>query len=294
MKPDRTKESYNLNLFEMPLGKFINVRHELVILANKINWQKIESIFEPHFSVLGRKAIPTRMILGIQILQYIYALSDEKVCEMWVENPYFQYFCGEKFFRHEFPIDRSSISRWRARFGADYLDQILQETLAVAHDTGALDIKDVSRVSVDTTVQEKAVDYPSEVKLYYDAITDIGREAKKQGLKLKQNYRFIAKEILIKASGYAHARQINRVKTATKRMKNILFKLTQRLENAATKQDVLNLSKSLAEKMSRYRKIMAQTKETKDKILVWHAPEVECIAKGKARTLLMNLAVRLA
>lgn len=172
-------------------------------------------------------------MLGLQILSYIKDFSDEGVCGAWLENPYFQYFCGEKLFRHHLPIDRSSISCFRARVNVDDLDKILQESLAVAHRSGALKASDVTRVAVDTTVQSKAVDSPSQSKLLLDAIIDIGRRsAKKLGLKLKQNYRFIAKGLAWKASGYAHAKQYNRLKRTNKKLHSLLYKLTKRVQNA--------------------------------------------------------------
>lgn len=151
-------------------------------------------------------------------------LSDGSVCNLWVENPYYRYFCGEKLFRHHLPIDRSSISRFRGRVELEDLRKILQESLSVAHEAGALKVGDLRRIAVDTTVQNKAIDNPSESKLVADAVLDIGRCAKKVGLKLKQNYSRIITEHLRKASGYAHAKQMNRLRRKIKEMKRCLYK----------------------------------------------------------------------
>lgn len=284
MIPDRTRREYNLDFFDKSIAGFADMEHELIVLSENIDWAKIERTLEGHYCMYGRKAIATRLLVGLQMLRYIYDLSDEAVCALWVENPYFQYFCGEKQFKHKLPMDRSSMTRWRKRIGDEKMVELLIESLETAKRVGALKDKDMERIVVDTTVQEKAVDHPSEVKLAYDAIVDLGREAKKAGLLLKQNYRFVAKELLIKASGYAHARQFNRLETTTKRMKNILVKVKQRIDNTATKLGWQEIPATLNEKIVRADKVLLQSKETKDKLLVWYAPEVECIGKGKART----------
>ncbi len=285
-KPDRSNDKYEMTFFNMPLEKFIDRKHELVILSDKIDWGRLEVLFEEYYSDKGRKAISTRLMLGLLLLKHMKNLSDEAVCDMWIENPYFQYFCGEKLFQYKLPMDRSSISRWRKRVDLEKLEKILQESLFVAYSVGALSAKDVSKIAVDTTVQEKAVDYPSEIKLLLDGIIDLGRSAKRSGLKLKQNYRFIAKALSVKASGYAHARQMNRLKTAKNGMRRLMYKLQQRILNALERsgQTIEDTDLHLRERLGRAIKVLVQKKTDKDQLLVWHAPEVECVAKGKARS----------
>ena len=88
-------------------------------------------------------------------------MSDEGVCERWVHDPYFQHFTGEEFFQHAFPHERSDLSHWRKRLG-DKLELLLAESLRVAHEAGALRTKDLERVTVDTTVQPKAITFPTD------------------------------------------------------------------------------------------------------------------------------------
>lgn len=285
MKPDSEPKLYNLNFFDRSIEGFANMDHELVILAKTIDWARIEKSLEGYYSLrYGRKAIPTRLLVGLQMLRWTYNLSDEAVCDRWVHDPYFQYFCGEKLFQYKLPMDRSSMTRWRKRIGDQKIEELLIESLEVAKKVGAIKEPDMERVVVDTTVQEKAVDYPSDVKLVYDAIIGLGLAAKKAGLNLKQNYRFVAKELLMKANGYAHARQFNRLMTTIKQMKRLLFKLKGRVNNASNKAGVDEFPQSLKESFTKATKVLVQDKDTKDKLLVWHAPEVECIGKGKART----------
>src|SRR5260221_9902960 len=108
--------------------------------------------------------LPTRLMAGLAILKHTYDLSDEALCDRWVENPYFQYFCGEEFFQHALVFDRSSLTRWRQRMGEEKLQALLQESLAVATRTEAMKPSDLARVVIDTTVQPKAVMFPTDPK----------------------------------------------------------------------------------------------------------------------------------
>lgn len=285
MKPDPTKQGYNLSFLDTPLEEFIDKQHPLVKLANKIDWDFLEETFCKYYKDTGRKGKNLRLLLGLQILSYMKNLSDEGVCALWLENPYYQYFCGEKIFRHKLPIDRSSISRFRGRVEVEDLDKILQESLSVAHKSGALKPSDVKKIAIDTTVQNKAVDSPSESKLLFDGILDLGRAAKKCGLKLKQNYRFVAQDLYRKASGYAHAKQYNRMKKTIKKLKSILYKLTRRIENAMDSSGIKmeDLPINIQERLIRGYRVIRQKGNEKDRLLVWHASEVECIAKGKVK-----------
>ena len=118
----------------------------------------------------GQPPLPTRLVAGLLMLEHMHNLSDEALCDRWVENPYFQYFCGEVVFRHELPFDRSSLTRWRQRLGEEQIAALLQESLSVAHRSGAIETKDLERVVVDTTVQEKAIAHPTNARLTHRAI----------------------------------------------------------------------------------------------------------------------------
>ena len=128
-------------------------------------------------------------MVGLHILKHTYGLSDEEVCDRWVENTYFQYFTGETYFQHKMPIDRSSMSRWRTRIGADNLAKLVQDSLRIAHDEGALRTQDLKVITVDTTVQPKAITYPTDAKLAYKMIVRLAALARKLGINLRQSYR---------------------------------------------------------------------------------------------------------
>jgi len=150
MRPKKPGKADHDDLFRARLDQIINMKHELVLLADKIDWDWLDEELAPCFSDWGRPAEPVRFMIGMLLLKATYSLSDEQVWERWVHDPYFQYFTGEEFFQHELPHERSGMSHWRKRIG-DKLDILLAETLRVAHDAGALGKSDLARVTVDTT-----------------------------------------------------------------------------------------------------------------------------------------------
>ena len=178
------------DLFSPALAEIINLRHPLVGLAEEIDWGFLAGRFG---SVCragpGQPPLPTRLVAGLFILKHMHNFSDEVLCERWVENPYFQYFCGEVVFRHESPFDRSSLTRWRQRLGEEQIIALLQESLSVAHRRGAIETKDLERVVVDTTVQEKAIAHPTDARLIHRAIEKLVDLAKREGVELRQSYR---------------------------------------------------------------------------------------------------------
>jgi IS5 family transposase len=198
------------DLFQPPLDKIINLRHPLVRLAREIDWDFLAGRFGSVCRVgPGQPPLPTRLVAGLFILKHMHSLSDEALCDRWVENPYFQYFCGEVVFRHELPFDRSSLTRWRQRLGEEQIAALLQESLSVAHRTGAIESKDLERVVVDTTVQEKAIAHPTDARLTHRAIEKLAELAKREGVKLRQSYLRVAKRAAIMVGRYTHAHQFN-------------------------------------------------------------------------------------
>ena len=185
------------------------MKHELVQLADKLDWAWIDGEIAPLYSTQGRPGIATRFVIGLLLLKHIYALSDEGVCDRWVYDPYFQHFTGEEFFQHRFPHERSDLSHWRKRLG-DKLEWLLAESLRVAHQSGALRTQDLKRVTVDTTVQPKNVTFPTDAKLLHAAIKGLNRLAREYGVQRRQSYLRIAKRAAMMAGRYAHAKQFNR------------------------------------------------------------------------------------
>jgi transposase, IS5 family len=209
MRPKKHRTTGSNDLFRARLDQIINMKHELVQLAGKIDWDWIDSEVAPLYSENGRPGIETRFMIGLLLLKHTYGLSDEGVCERWVHDPYFQFFTGEEFFQHAFPHERSDLSHWRKRLG-DKLESLLAESLRVAHEAGALRGQDLKRVTVDTTVQPKAITFPTDAKLLHAAIKGLNRLARRHAVRLRQSYVRIARTAAMMAGRYAHAKQFKR------------------------------------------------------------------------------------
>lgn len=280
MKPKNKNLSKTADLFRSRLDNILNLRHELVLLTNSIDWNFLENKVAPFYSDEGRPGIPARLIVGLHILKHMYNLSDESVCERWVENPYYQYFCGEEYFQHTFPIERSSMTHFRHRVGEDFCIALLQESLNTAHQLGALETKNLEKVVVDTTVQEKAITFPTDAKLRYRAILCLAKVAKRNEIKLRQSYVRVGKIAVVKSSRYRHAKQMKRARKEEKKLQTWLGRMIREIERkTASNSELKNI---LKDDLSKATLIHQQKKSDTNKLYSWHAPEVECISKGKA------------
>ena len=272
------------DLFGPRLEEIINLRHPLVRLAAEIDWQFLAGRFSSVCRVgPGQPPLPTRLMAGLLILKHMHNLSDEALCDRWVENPYFQYFCGEVVFQHAAPFDRSSLTRWRQRLGEEQIAALLQESLSVAHRAGAIETKDLERVVVDTTVQEKAVAHPTDARLTHRAIEKLVDLAKREGVKLRQSYLRLAKRAAIMVGRYTHAHQFKRARRELKFLRTRLGRIIRDIRRQIDGNPVLeDRFGSLLDLASRVRQ--QEQRQRGPKIYSLHAPEVECIGKGKART----------
>ena len=146
MRPKEHRESGEQDLFRSRLDQIIDMNHALVKLAGSVDWRFLENRLGAAYSDKpGHPPLPTRLMAGLAILKHMHDLSDEALCDRWVENPYFQFFCGEEFFQHRLVFDRSSLTRWRQRMGEEKLLALLQGSLAVAARTEALKPSDLPR-----------------------------------------------------------------------------------------------------------------------------------------------------
>jgi len=282
MRPRERRESGEQDLFRSRLDQIIDMKHALVKLARTIDWRFLEEKFEAVYSDKpGQPPLPTRLMAGLALLKHTYDLSDEVLCERWVENPYFQYFCGEEFFRHDLPLERSSLTRWRQRMGEEKLQALVQESLAVATRTEAIKPSDLSRVVIDTTVQPKAVMFPTDAKLLNRARERLVRLAKKLGIYLRQSYRRVGKLALIKHQRYAHAHQFKRADRSLRKLKTYLGRVIRDIERRIAGNE--GLQETLLRPLSLARRVLEQQRRQRGrKVYSLHAPEVECIGKGKA------------
>ena len=280
MRPKKHETTTSGDLFRARLEQIINMKNELAQLAVAIDWDWIDGEIAPLYSDKGRPGIGTRFAIGLLLLKHIYGLSDEGVCERWVYDPYFQHFTGEEFFQHEFPHERSDLSHWRKRLG-DKLELLLAESLRVAHASGALRTRDLARVTVDTTVQPKNISFPTDAKLLHAAIRGLNRLACKHGVRLRQSYVRIAKRAAMMAGRYAHAKQFNRHRRELRILRTRLGRLIRDIRRKiAGRQDI---EAAFEAPLSRASQIRSQQQRQRGwKLYSFHAPEVECIGKGKA------------
>jgi IS5 family transposase len=280
MRPKKPETTRVDDLFRARLDQIINLKHELVQLGGKIDWDWIDREIAPLYSDRGRPGIESRFVIGLLLLKHIYGLSDEGVCERWVYDPYFQHFTGEEFFRHEFPHERSDLSHWRKRLGSK-LELLLAESLRVAHEAGALRTRDLKRVTVDTTVQPKAITFPTDAKLVHAAIKGLNRLAREHGLRLRQSYLRIAKRSAMMAGRYAHAKQFKRHRRQLGLLRTRLGRLIRDIRRKIIGQD--ELEAAFERLLARAEQIRSQQQRQRGwKLYSFHAPEVECIGKGKA------------
>ena len=280
MRPRKHETTGSGDLFRAQLDQIINMRHELVQLAGKIDWDFIDGEIAPLYSDSGRPGIATRFVIGLFLLKHIYGLSDEGACERWVYDPYFQHFTGEEFFQHEFPHERSDLSHWRKRLG-NKLELLLAESLRVAHESGALRTKDLARVTVDTTVQPKNITFPTDAKLLHAAIKGLTRLARKHGVRLRQSYLRIAKRAAMMAGRYAHAKQFNRHRRQLRVLRTRLGRLIRDIRRKIA--GYADLEAAFVWPLARADQIRSQQQRQRGwKLYSFHAPEVECIGKGKA------------
>lgn len=282
MRPKQQQKARHDDLFRARLDQIINMKHALVALADRIDWAWLDEQLADCFSSEGRPAEPVRFMLGMFLLKHTYALSDEQMWERWVSDPYFQYFTGEEFFQHALPHERSGMSHWRKRIG-DRLDILLQESLRIAHDVGALKKGDLARVTVDTTVQPRNVAFPTDAGLLETAIRQLGKLAKAHDVPLRQSYARLARTAAMMAGRYAHAKQFKRMNGRIRFLRTRLGRIIRDIGRKIDGDE--GLRESFAVALSKARQIRSQSPRQRGwKLYSWHAPETECIGKGKART----------
>ena len=275
------------NLFKVMLRDIVNPRHELILLRDAIDWERFEKALEPVYCPNnGRPSIPVRMMVGLMMLRTMYGLSDQEVLDGWVENPYWQSFCGGVFFEHEPPTDQSIMSRWRSRVGETGVTEMLKESIASAVRSKVAKRRDFERVNVDTTVQEKNVRFPTDARTLDRARERVVAIGEKLGIRFRRTYVRKGKTMLRKHSGYVKAKRFNRAENAVRTLKQYLMNVVDFAESQpvvprSTRE--LGLLATLQEYVARSRRLLAQDRDTpgRDRIYSFHEPQVECIAKGK-------------
>jgi IS5 family transposase len=278
MQPKSQPGQPQRELFQIELEQLIDMSHPLVRLGSGMDWLSFEqTLGGTYHPTQGAPGISTRLMVALHYLKYQHDLSDEDVVAAWVENPYWQHFSGMTHFQHQMPIDPSSMTRWRKRLGAAGAEQMLRATIEAGMAMRVIRPAELQRINVDTTVQTKAIRFPTDARLYQRMHEKLVKTARAEGLSIKQSYEHVGRRLLMQSSRYAHARQMKRARACTRRLKTQLGRIVREIER-----QVETPSNQLAKLLATAHQIHTQQRHDKNKIYSVHEPEVQCIAKGKA------------
>jgi len=268
-KQDKTPQ---LSIFDTPLKRFINLEHELCILSARIDWDSIEKEFSIYFSEIGRPSVPIRRMVGLLLLKHIYNLSDEAIVTRWIENPYWQYFSGEKVFQTKKPFDPTEFIHFRNRIGKEGAEKLLKVSIQLYGKEAQ-----EKEVLIDSTVQEKNITYPTDAKLHKRIIEKVNKIAKQEQITLRQTYTRTLKQLMIDQRFHNHPKRRKKARAALRKIKTIAGRQVRDIE----RQFSPDQQQTYKEIFIIINKILAQQKGDKNKIYSIHEPEVSCIAKGK-------------
>lgn len=279
-------------LFEEDLSKKLNPKNKLYRLCDLINWSELEKRALGHVEIkqFGRNRKSHRVMIALLMLQAMYNGSDSFTEAELLENMYWQYFCGFEYFVKDPEVSEATIRRFRTIIGENGYNEIMRELLGVGIRVGALKKKDLASAIVDTTVQSKNIKHPHDAYLMEAARKKVVEFCKRVGIDLNETYAKSFKKNMIKLWKYSKDSKAKKRWKVLKKLKTLLGRLIRVCDRSI---ENLELSLSIVDQevLSRAKKIYAQSvlkKEDKDeykekhKVLYsFHAPEVECIGKGK-------------
>ena len=249
----------------------LNHSHPLYILSNRVNWKLFEESFATLYSSdSGRPAKPIRLMVSLLILKHLRNLSDESVVEQWAENSYYQYFSGEKLFACGEPCEASELVHFRHRIGTLGIELIFKESIRI----NGKDSND-DAVSVDTTVQEKNITFPTDDKLHKKIIAQCHQIAEEEQLPVRQSYTRLLKKLSYNQRFRNHPKNKAKCRKADKKVKTIAGRLVRELDRNLPPSSVYQTTLAL------FKKVLTQQKHDGKKIYSLHEPDVQCIAKGK-------------
>ena len=279
MKPNAKPKTQMPPMIGWSLEMVLDSEQELFKLSRIIDWKALEAEFGSLYCPdNGRPGVPIRLMAGLHFLKHTFGLSDEQVVAQWVLNPYWQFFCGEEFFQHRLPIHPSQMTRWRKRIGEAGVEKLLGLTIEAGKRSRTITERSFEKVIVDTTVQPKAIQHPTDARLYRKVHAAMLRIAASEDLDLRQSYRKLMVWGFRKHGGHMKARQFKRARKVLRSLRTMagrVFRDVERkLDDAGFQRHKGTLILSEL--------ILAQTRKTRNKLYSLHASEVECIGKGKA------------
>jgi IS5 family transposase len=246
--------------------------HELVRLAKEVDWLWIEEQLQSYYAEQGRPSVPIRTIVGMLLLKHLFNESDESVLDRWVENPYWQYFTGEQFFQHHPPFDSTDFPKFRHRIREEGMEKVL--ALTVKLHPGA---EKEQEVQIDTTVQEKAITFPTDTKLQKKIIEKCRDIAEREGIQLRQSYKRTLKVLMLAQRNGQHPKRRKKANAARRKIKTIAGRLIRELDRKLA----TPVKHFYQEQLALFQQVLNQQRHDKNKVYSLHAPEVCCIAKGK-------------
>jgi len=244
-------------------------RHPLYIMAHQIQWQIFEQAFAKYYSDEGRPAKPIRLMVSLLLLKHIRNLSDESIVEQWMENIYYQYFSGEKSYACGVPCEASELVHFRNRIGEQGIELIFKESIRINGKDGK-----EQEGTVDTTVQEKNITYPTDNKLHRKIINKCVSIAREEQIELRQSYRCTVKKLAVQQRFRNHPKNYRKARKADKKIKTIAGRLVRELERKLP-------AGAHAEDLVLFKKVLQQKRNDSNKIYSLHEPHVQCISKGK-------------
>jgi len=260
-------------LYTIPLKELLNPKNELYQLGDKIPWKEFEKEFSKHYAKeFGRPAKPIRLMVSLLILKQLSGLGDETVVDQWVQNPYWQYFSGENLFQWKFPVEPSDLVHFRKRIGESGVQKILEVSIML-HGKEGLEKEGVA----DTTVQEKNITFPTDVKLCKKIIEQCNKISKKEGIKVRQSYKRTIKKLMMEQRFRNHPKNKRRAIKSSKKMKTIAGRLVRELQRNLSSESY----KKYEKKLEIFKRVINQKRDDKNKLYSLHELEVYCISKGK-------------
>ena len=284
MIPKERKPEKQRELFKHYLEDMIDMRHELVLLTHRIDWDATADFFARYYCPNnGQPGSPIRLQVGLQMLKHLSNLSDEDVVRRWVENPYWQYLCGEEEFQHRLPMDDGTMARFRQRIGEEGAAALLKMSIALGEATGVISPESCRIVVADTTVMPKAISHPTDSKLMGKALIKLVGAAKQAGVRFRQTYLRELPALQLRIGRYAHARQFKRMRKLLKILGNYLGRVWREVGRQVP---VEHQEPALQQAWYQAGKLLQQhwQPEMRPRLYSLHEPQVACIAKGKART----------